>query len=284
MKLYKAKRSFSFQGRTVWITGASSGIGESMAYEFVNKGANVILSARNVDELNRVRNNLGPNKDKAQILPLDLSDAEAALLKAREIMKTHKIDILVNNAGVSQRCTFMDAIDSILVEKKLIELNYLSVVALTKAAAEIMVKKGSGQLVVVSSLAGLVGSPYRTGYSGSKFAITGYYESLRSELTEYGVHTSIIYPGYVSTNIAKSALDANGNLFGKSDPANADGMSSEAFAKIAVRGVFDQEDDVVVCSLKYHLMLYLKTLCPSVFHYLLRNYSKKVLKKLKSAT
>mmetsp|Transcript_19968 Transcript_19968/g.20014 ORF Transcript_19968/g.20014 Transcript_19968/m.20014 type:complete len:301 (+) Transcript_19968:15-917(+) len=283
-KLYKKTRPISFVGKTVWITGASSGIGEFLAYEFINKGASVILSARNVDELNRVRDNLGIRKEKATIVPLDLANGDSALLKAKEIMKQHEIDILINNAGVSQRCTFMECLDSLTVERKAMELNYFSVVALTKAAAEVMAKRGSGQIVVISSLAGLVGSPYRTGYSGSKFAISGFYESLRSELHDYGVQVLSIYPGYVNTNIAKNALNSKGEEFGKADPANAEGMSAERFAKKAIRGIFNKETDLLICPLKYHLMFYIKAFCPAAFHYLLRSYSKKVLKKLREAS
>src|SRR5499433_509580 len=168
-----------FQDQRVWITGASSGIGEAMAHAFHQAGAKLILSARREDELKRVQAQCGGEPD-TRILPLDVSKTEDLRAKPREALAVFGgIDILVLNAGISQRSLARDTDES--VYRRLMEVNFFGPEALTRAVLPSMLERKSGHIVVISSIAGKLGVPMRSGYSATKFALHGFYEALRAE-------------------------------------------------------------------------------------------------------
>ena len=279
-KVTRILRKPNFEGKTVWITGASSGIGEALTYEFVKRGAQVIISARNEESLNRVKSNTTQNK--VTVLPMDLSDSETALEKAKQVTKSHQIDILVNNAGIGQRSTFISSLDDLFIEKRLMELNYFSVVALTKAVAKQMIEKRSGQMVVISSVAGLVGSPCRSSYSGSKYAISGFYESMRNELEDFNVNVTTIYPGYVRTDFSKNALIEGGQTYGQQDQNLAKGMDVEEFATKAVHSIFLKKREVVIASFLINFVIQMKAFFPALYFFLLKKGTKSIQESLKA--
>ena len=270
----------SFANKTVWITGGSSGIGEALAKEFVYHGASVIISGRNLSELNRVKSSLGANSDRVTVLQLDLSNAESAFKQAKVFIKSRKIDILVNNAGRSQRGGFLDDLNSLKVERALMELNYFSVAALTKAVYEKMDE--NSQIVVIDSMAGVIGSPYRTAYSASKFAVTQYFHTLASEGPKPSI--TIVYPGYVRTNLSKNAMDPSGKEFGKEVANSRKGMLPEDFARVAIRGIYKREAHIFICDFKQKCVLFLKYWLPGVTNWILYKYGKKVKKEMDSAS
>ena len=273
--LYKFKKYTQivrFIDKRVLITGGSSGIGEALAKEFVNLGAFVIITGRNLSELNRVKTSLGPLSNKVEILQLDLSNADEAYKQMKEFLSTQKIDILINNAGRSQRGEFLDDLNSLKVERILMEVNYFSVIALSKAAYEAM--NENGHIVVISSMAGVIGSPYRTSYSASKFAVGAYFDSLYQESSK--VFTTVVYPGYVQTNLSKNAVDSKGGVYGKTVDNTKKGMSPESVAKIIVKAVFNKETHVFITDLKTRVALFLNFWVPSVTNWFLYKYGKKV--------
>lgn len=281
--LYKFKKystKVTFEGKTVWITGGSSGIGEALAYEFARLGAKVIISGRNLSELTRVQTSAGPYSGNVSIFLQDLSDADKAFVQAKEFLKKTKIDILVNNAGRGQRAGFLDDLDSLTIEKSLMEINYFSVIALTKAAYENMSE--GGQIVLISSVAGVVASPYRAAYTGSKSAVSHYLDVVFAEDSKLTYTT--IYPGYVKTNFSKNCLNEKGSSFGKDVETTKSGMNPEDFAKIAVKGIFNKERHVFICELKQRLMYFLKFWAPSLYLWILYKYGKKIKSEMQKAS
>ncbi|XP_075387334.1 dehydrogenase/reductase SDR family member 7 isoform X2 [Tenrec ecaudatus] len=194
----------------VWVTGASSGIGEELAYQLSKLGVSLVLSARRVDELERVKQKCLENgnlkgKD-VLVLPLDLTDINSHEAATKAVLQEFgKIDILVNNGGRSQRSLFMDT--SLDVYRELMVLNYLGTVSLTKCVLSHMIERKQGKIFTINSIAGLIAAPLASGYCGSKHALRGFFNSLRIELAAYpGIIISSIYPGPVQSNIVKNAL------------------------------------------------------------------------------
>jgi short-subunit dehydrogenase len=259
-RLYLAYRPISYKGKTVWVTGASSGIGEFLAYEFASLGAFVLLSGRNLTELNRVKSKI---PDSSAVIPLDLSDSSTVISKASSILSQHKVDILVNNAGVSQRSLFADSLSGIEIERQLMEVNYFSVVAMTKAFLKHLSGR-SGQVVVVSSAAGLIPGPARSGYGAAKAGISGYYDSLRGELSGQNISVIEVFPGFVKTNLLKSALNYDGKASGIVDPYNHDGYEPDAFAKEMIRRMYNGEQTIVIAQRFIRFAYLLKALSPSL--------------------
>ena len=272
-KIRRLLQGVTYKGKTIWITGASSGIGEYLSYEFARVGAHVLLSGRNLEELERVHNRI---PGSSSIVRLDLSASDVLFSGASEICKNHQVDVLINNAGVSQRAFFEDNLEDINQERKLMEVNYFSAVALTKAFVKSLHGR-KGHVVVISSTAGLHGASTRTGYSASKAAITGYYESLRSELKDIGVCVTNIAPGFVNTNISINSLNSKGEKFGMRDPFNKAGFEPDYFAREVVKKIFYQDEDVIFAQFQsvalYKAMSFSPWLCSFV---LLKVYTEKM--------
>ncbi|MGB0175665.1 MAG: SDR family NAD(P)-dependent oxidoreductase, partial [Owenweeksia sp.] len=179
-----------FTGKTVWITGASSGIGEALALKLSNEGTNLILSARRKEELERVKRACS-NPDRVVILPLDLEENSKADQWTTEAWQSFgSIDILVNNGGIGQFGKVLDTHES--VERKLFEINYFGNVALAKSVLPKMIANGKGQIMAISSIAGKFGQPNLAAYSASKGALTLYYESLKEELIQAPVKIQVV--------------------------------------------------------------------------------------------
>ena len=180
--------------KVVWITGASSGIGEAMALAAAEQGAKLVLSARREPELQRVRSAC-INPQQVAVLPVDLTafDAEKVTAKAESFFGP--IDVLVNNAGISQRGTVLDT--TMAVYRRIFELDFFACVALTKAVLPGMVARKRGQLVIISSVVGYVGTPLRSGYAAAKHALHGFYDALRAEVWREQVQVTLICPGFI---------------------------------------------------------------------------------------
>lgn len=224
----------TFANRVVWITGASSGIGEALARGLLQQGALVILSGRRAEALQAVAA-LAPQH--SLVLPFETTDyaALAGLVEQAWAWQGH-IDCLINNAGISQRSLALDT--RFEVYRQLMEVDYLAPVALTQALLPRMVARGSGQLAVVSSVAGKVGAPLRTGYCGAKHAVIGYFEALRAEVEQaYGIGVSVILPGSVRTGVATNALGGDGQKRGRSDVNIDNGMPAEEAAQRIIAGL-----------------------------------------------
>lgn len=233
----------SFASRVVWITGASSGIGEALSRALLADGAAVILSGRRVEALQQLAA-LAP--ERTLVLPFETTDYERLPALVEQAWAWQgRIDLLINNAGVSQRSLALDT--SFDVYRQLIDIDYLAPVALTQLLLPRLVEQGSGQLAVVSSVAGKLGAPMRTGYCGAKHAVVGYFEALRAEVEEaYGIGVSVILPGSVRTAIASNALEGSGAARGRSDANIDNGIDPNDAAKTILDGLAQRQHDIVV--------------------------------------
>lgn len=257
----------SINGKVVWITGASSGIGEALAYELAKKNCKLILSARNVEALELVK--LNCVNAQVVILPFDLADFDNAKDNAEKAIAAYgKIDMLVNNGGVSQRSLIAET--NFEVDKKLIEVDYLGTVAITKALLPHFISNKSGHFVTITSLMGKFGSPYRSGYCGAKHALHGFFDVLRMEHYKDFLNVTLICPGFVQTNVAKNALIANGSKQNSEDEATKNGMHVAVFAKKFVKAVESNKFEVYIGG-KEVLGVYLKRFFPKFLHYFVIN-------------
>ena len=249
--------------KIVWITGASSGIGAELAKIYSHRGIKLILSSRNVRALERVKSECYC-PENIKILPIDLNDFYAApdlVKKAYNIFG--RIDILINNAGVSQRSLIVDTQFDVL--KKLIEINYLGTVALSRALLPFFLKQGFGHYVVVSSVMGKYGSPFRSGYSAAKHALHGFFDVMRMEHQKDNINVTIICPGFVRTPIAMNSLKGDGSVLGVDDLATRKGLKVEDFARKMIRSV-DKKKWEVQFGKKELLGVYLKRLSNKLLH------------------
>lgn len=223
----------SFDGETVWITGASSGIGEALAKAFAAQGAAVILSGRRVAELQRVARSIG---GETLVLPFEAIDYDAlpAVVERAQAWRGG-IDMLVNNAGISQRSLGLDT--NFDVYRRLMEIDFFAPLRLTQLVLPAMVARGSGHLVAVSSVAGKAGSPLRTGYCAAKHAVVGYFDALRAEIDRYGIKVTVVTPGFVRTGIAANAVQGDGSARGRSDDDIDAGISPDEAAAQVMGGL-----------------------------------------------
>jgi len=252
----------NFHNKTVWITGASSGIGKGLALAFSKQGANIIISARNEVKLKEVKS-VCKNPDRVQILPLDLADFSTFQEKTKAANNFFNgIDILINNGGISQRSYAVDT--ELKVDQQIFEVNYFGTIALTKTVLPYFISKKQGQIVVISSIMGKLGTPLRSAYAASKHALHGFFDSLRAELYNDHIAVTIICPGYVNTNVSKNALTADGSKHNLDDEGNANGMSADTFAKKALKVIYKQKQEVIIAGTKETMAVYLKRFFPSI--------------------
>lgn len=232
------------KNKVVIITGASSGIGKACAIEFANRGANVVLAARNLDKLNAVADQIKKIGVAVLAVKCDVavqSDCEHLVMET--ISKFGRIDTLINNAGISMRAVFNDMEVDVL--KRVMDINFYGTVYCTKyALPELLKNKGS--VVGVSSIAGYVGLPARTGYSASKFAMQGFLEALRTENLKNNLHVMVACPGFTASNIRNTALSSDGSIQGESPRDEQKMMSSAEVAQYIVNGVAKRKRTLVL--------------------------------------
>ncbi len=229
-------------GKKVWITGASSGIGRALAIELGQRGARLILSGRNLEALDAVATRIGGD---VLILPFEATDPAAVATAANQAISAGGVDVLINNAGVSQRSLVVDT--QLAVYRTLMEVDFFAPLTLTHAVLPHMIARRSGQIAIVSSIAGKVGTPLRSGYCGAKHACVGYFEALRAEIeTAYNIGVSVILPGSVQTDVAVNALSADGQARGRTDANIANGMAVEQAAVIIADGLETEAREIVV--------------------------------------
>lgn len=233
-----------FAGKIVWITGASSGIGEATAQAFAREGARLVLSSRREGELERVRRTCArPNEHV--IVPLDLARGETFAGAVAEVLsRCGRIDVLINNGGVSQRAFALEATEA--TERALMEVDYFGPVALTKAVAPSMRARKNGHVVVISSVMGYLGTPGRSSYAAAKHALHGYFDSLRAELWREGIRVTIVCPGYVQTAVSANALGPRGEAHRRTDETHRRGITADKCAAAILRAVAQRREEVAV--------------------------------------
>ncbi len=259
----------NFKDKVVWITGASSGIGEALANELNNLGAKLILSARNEEKLNQLKLKFLPVNQNVHILPLNLEDKDSLPSKAKEAIEIfQRMDIIINAGGISQRSLAVETASA--VEKKIMNINFWGTVMLSKAVLPIMIAQKQGQIVAISSLMGKFGTQYRSSYAASKHALHGYFDSLRCEVFNKGISITIVCPGFVKTLISVNSATADGSIYGKMDKNQQNGMSAEHCAKKILEAVSLKKEELLIGGKEKYGVL-LKRFFPKYFSNMIRN-------------
>ncbi len=252
----------TYENKIIWLTGASSGIGEATAYAFAKEGAWLILSARRAEELERVKANC-PVPEKVRIVPLDIGDYKNIGYRVKTVLdEVGRIDVLFNNAGISQRAYAKDT--SIEVYEKIMQVNYLGTVAMTLAVLPYMLQQKSGHIAVITSLTGKFSTPLRTGYAASKHALHGFFDGLRAEVWREDIKVSIICPGFVKTHVSENALTGEGIPQNKMDDAIASGLEPADVAHKILEGMKRGQEEIYIAR-KEIIAVYLKRFFPSLF-------------------
>ena len=219
--------------QTVWITGASSGIGWALAQAYNRAGAFVIISARRTSLLHDLRKSLS-FPEHCLIHPLDLEQHHQSEQWVKDALHgTGKIDILINNGGVGHLGSVQTM--DLQIEKKIMDVNLWGAVALTKAVLPHMLSNNKGQIWTVASILGYFGSPRLAAYAASKFGIVGYFESLQYEMKNTDIHIGILSPGFINTNVTLSSLGPQGEPIGKNSIAQESGMHPTELARIFLK-------------------------------------------------
>jgi len=262
------KHALHFKNKVVWITGASSGIGEALAYMLSEAGSSLILSSNEPERLEEGREKC-TNKDVHMVIPLDLAEWDALAPKAAEALgRFGHVDILVNNGGISHRSLAKDT--SLEVDRRVMDIDYFGHIALTKAVLPTMLERKSGHIVVTTSLAGLLQVPYRTAYCAAKHALHGFFDTLRVELWDDNIKVTLVCPAQVRTNISYQALAGDGDKYGKMDPLIEAGMSPEECAEAILEAVVKEKHQVLVGKGTPIIGTYVKRLFPTLFTRLVR--------------
>ncbi len=253
--------------RVVWITGASTGIGKALALALADAGARLILSARNRERLDAVRAATA-HPARVHVLALDVADHDALPARAEQALGLEgRVDVLVHNAGVGQRSPAADT--ELHVTRRILDVNFLGPVALTRAVLPSMRARQNGHLVVVSSVLGTFGAKRRSSYAASKHALHGFFDSLRAELADEGIRVTLICPGYIRTPISEQALTADGTPHGRADPGQASGMDPARCAARMVRAIEREQREVVIGGWET-AGVWLKRWCPWLLARILR--------------
>lgn len=256
-----------FKNKVVWITGASSGIGEALAFQLSEGEANLVISSRRTTDLERVRAAC-KYPDRVEIIPLDLEKSGNFPQLVEGVLKRFgRIDYLFNNGGVSQRATALET--KLEVDRKLMEINFFGNIALTKSVLPVFIQQQSGHLVITSSVAGKFGFFLRSSYSASKHALHGFYESLRLENLRHNIKVTLVCPGFVNTSMSQNALTADGKNHGKLDGYQKGGLTPGQCARKMLKAVKKGKEEVLFGQ-KEALAVYIKRFLPGIFTSLMK--------------
>lgn len=257
----------NLQNKIAWITGASSGIGEALAYQLSSLGCKLIISSNQPNELDVIAHTINQQGGNCRSLPFDLSDAQSIqAIAEKAVSEFGRIDLMFNNCGISQRSLIKET--PLENDRKIMEINYFSNIALTKAILPSMIRNGEGHIAVTSSLSGLFGFPLRSAYCASKHALHGFYETLRLEHLQDNIKVTIACPDRVRTNISVNALSADGKSHGQMDKRQDKGITADECAREIIKAV-RKEKIVVLIGGAERISVYLKRYLPSLFYKLI---------------
>jgi len=251
-----------FKNKVVWITGASSGIGKAIAIELAKQEARIIISSRNIKKLEATKKACA-FPERIKILALDLENYhQMDQVVKKAITLFGEIAILINNGGISQRSLAIDT--AIAIDERIFKTNYFGTVALTKALLPHFVARKKGNIVVVTSVVGKIGTPLRSSYAASKHALHGFFDSLRAEVHTDNIKVTLVCPGYVKTNVSINALTADGSKQNTMDKATEKGLLPKYFAKKMLKAIVKEKQEVVIGGKLEVLAVYLKRFFPKV--------------------
>jgi short-subunit dehydrogenase len=235
----------NFTGKTVWVIGASSGIGKALSMDFAKLKATLVLSSRNVNELELVKKNCLEYTEHCSVIPMDLEDNDNYNPLVAKVIEEYKsIDYLIVNGGISQRSLIHET--PLKIDRRLMEVNYFGNIAITKAVLPVMMAQKSGHIVVVSSIVGKFGFPLRSAYSASKHALHGFYETLRAEHQKDNIKVTIAMPGRIRTNISYNALTKDGSQHQQLDSGQAKGISVESCSGQIIKAMKREKKEVLI--------------------------------------
>lgn len=256
------------KNKIVWITGASSGIGEALCYKLNQLGAKLIISSRSTEGLYQVKSRCRVNPLDVHVLPLNLENTPSLNAAAESALKIYgRIDIIIHSGGVSQRSLAIDT--NLDVAQKIMNINFWGTVALSQAILPSMISKQSGHIVIISSLVGKFGTKFRSAYSASKHALHGYFDSLRSEI-DPEIKISIICPGFIKTSVTLNALTADGSKQNSMDDAQANGMPADECAAQIIKAIRSGKKEVYIGGKEKYGVL-IKRFLPGLFSKIVRN-------------
>ncbi|MBN2745933.1 MAG: SDR family oxidoreductase [Bacteroidales bacterium] len=263
----------SIENNVFWITGASSGIGRSIAELVIAKGAKVVASGRNQVALESLQLQYPDFHNNIFPLAFDLgADFDAEDLVKQVVNRFGRIDFLINNGGISQRS--LTAETPLEVDRKIMETNFFGNIKIAKAVLPLMIQQGGGHIAVTSSVVGKFGFPLRSAYAASKHALHGFYESLRAENFEQNIRVTMIIPGRINTDISVNAMTAEGKKHGILDPGQATGMTSEKAAQLILKGILNHRKEIIVGKFDT-IMVHIRRFLPRLFYYMARKIDPK---------
>lgn len=262
----------SLNNNVIWITGASSGIGEALTYELASLNTKLILSSRRKEELERVKGNCPASAQaNIRILPLDLSESSTLKLSTDAAIQLFgHVDVLINNGGISQRALAKET--TLEVDRKIMEIDYFGTISLTKHLIPHFIQRKQGHFVTVSSITGIIGTPYRTAYAAAKHALQGFFNSLRAELWKESpsIYVTMICPGWTNTNLSLTALKGDGSTQNKKDDTHASGLTPAFVAHKIVKAIEVRKREIYVGGWKETLAAYLHRYTPGLFAKIVR--------------
>jgi short-subunit dehydrogenase len=258
--------------KVVWITGASSGIGEALCHELATRGASLVLSARRAEVLQSVQAAC-ENSSRHLALPLDMLVPDSFPAALQTVLDHFgRVDVLINCAGISQRGTALKT--ELKVDRRILEVNYFGPIALTKLVLPAMLDRREGQIIVISSLMGKIYLPGRSAYSASKHALHGFFNSLRAEVQDDGVDVTIICPGYIRTNASFNSLEGDGTRHNKQDNEIASGIPAEKCARRIANAIEDRRAEVIIARFE-RLGVFINRFLPPLFRRIARAKARK---------
>lgn len=257
-----------YKDQVIFITGASSGIGRQLALLLAQEKAWLILAARHHDTLEAVKQECLQYTSHCEILVMDITNEEQVNTGAQRAWQLFgKIDVLINNAGVTQRSKLIDTQVSAI--RQLMEVNFFGPVMLTKALLPYFKIQQRGQIIVISSMAGLMGYPWRSGYNAAKHALQGYFETLQTEQPIPQLYTTLVCPGRIHTPITYAAITADGSPFGKMDPGQEHGIPVEQCARRILTAMRKRKKLVLIARAE-RILLWFKRFFPPLFYAIAR--------------
>jgi dehydrogenase/reductase SDR family protein 7B len=260
----KFQNKMNYSGKTVWITGASSGIGAELAKLFAQEGARVLISSHEAEELEGVRKALEPVSKEVHTVVFNLGNPDEVQTTAEKVLADFgRVDVLMNNGGISTRAEAIET--SIEMDRRVMEIDYFSGVILAKTLLPAMIENGYGHIGVTSSISGKFGWPLRSAYAAAKHALFGFYKSLWAENNKKGIRVTIFSPGRVRTNISYHALLKDGKEHGKMDPGLDKGITPAACARKMIKAMKRNRKDVLIGSTEL-IMVWIHKYCKPLYH------------------
>lgn len=250
------------QDKVVIVTGASSGIGRALVYELAHQKAKLSIAARNLEELQRIAQDLQTLGTEVLPIQTDVTDEKACQeMIEQTYSRFGRIDVLINNAGISMRA-LLEEVDTEVLHR-VMDVNFWGTVYCTKYALPYLLQS-RGSLVGVISIAGFIGLPGRTGYAASKFAVRGFLNTVRVEYRKRGLHVLVAAPGFTASNIRKTALNAKGCQQGESPRDESRMMTAETCASLIVKGIRKRKREIIMTFVEGKLAVFLNKCWPEL--------------------